>query len=67
MLLGPIQFKCTTCGHKFEGMATEFRATALIHPITCPKCSSIHTRPAGIQGWFDTPKYRKIWNELENK
>ncbi|MBR5237836.1 MAG: hypothetical protein IKV26_03895 [Paludibacteraceae bacterium] len=48
-------------------MATEFRATALIYPITCPKCNSIHTRPAGIQGWFDTPKYRKIWNELENK
>ena len=25
-------------GHKFEGIATEFRATTLVYPITCPKC-----------------------------
>lgn len=67
MLLGQIKFKCTACGHKFEGMATEYLATAFIYPITCPKCGSVRTRPANIEGWLNTPKYRKIWNELENK
>lgn len=67
MFLGQIKFKCTACGHKFKGMATEYRATALVYPITCPKCGSVRTRPAGIKGWLETPMYHKIWNDLENK
>lgn len=67
MYLGQIKFKCTACRNKFKGMATEYRATALAYPITCPTCGSVRTRPADIKGWLETPLYRKIWNDLENK
>ena len=67
MLLGKIKFKCTACGHKFEGMAAEYRATRYVHPMPCPKCGSKHTRPAGLMGLLDTPVYKKIWSELDKE
>lgn len=67
MLLGAIKFKCTTCGHKFEGVATEYRATRYVYPIVCPKCGSKHTRPAGLARLLDTFEYRKIWRELDGE
>ena len=63
MLLGKIEFKCTACGPKFEGMAAEYRATRYMHPMPCPKCGSKHTRPAGLRGLLDTP----IWSELDKE
>lgn len=65
MLRGMTTFVCDKCGHKFKGMDIEWRATAFSQPQKCPKCGSMHTRPAGLFSSLNKLTYRMIWKELD--
>lgn len=58
-------FHCTNCNHEFAGPAMEWRATALIQPLKCPKCGSWHTRPSSPFGFISNKFYKPIWEELD--
>ena len=38
MVRGKTWFRCSCCGHVFEGWDIEDNATAFSMPMTCPKC-----------------------------
>ena len=40
MLRGTTTFKCDACGHVFEGLDIEDKATAGTMPMRCPKCGA---------------------------
>ena len=65
MLRGKISFKCDDCGHIFEALDIEGRATVYSQPMPCPKCGSRHTMPKSLLSFMDKGVYRKIWEEME--
>jgi DNA-directed RNA polymerase subunit RPC12/RpoP len=58
-------FHCTNCGNEFKGLGIEWRGTAFIQPLKCPKCGSWHTRPSSIFGCISNRFYRPIWKGLD--
>ena len=50
--------------------AAEWRATALLAPMRCPKCGSMHTYPVGLRnagGLLGPGFYREIWDINDKK
>lgn len=64
MLRGKTTFVCDNCRHKFKAMDIEWRATAFSQPMRCPKCGSMHTRPASLLG-LNKIVYREIWKMMD--
>ena len=64
MFRGMTNFVCDNCGHKFEGMDIEWRATVLSQPMKCPNCGSYHTCPGSFLG-LNKSVYRNIWKQMD--
>ena len=64
MFRGMKTFVCDNCGHKFEGMDIEWRATFLSQPMKCPNCGSYHTCPGSFLG-LNKRIYRNIWKQMD--
>ena len=66
MIFGTTKFICDKCGSKFTSVAAEWNACAIIAPVKCPNCGSMHTYPFGV---LDALKdlYRKIWENIDKK
>lgn len=67
MIRGNIKFRCDKCGHIFENLDIEWRATTYSQPMPCPKCGSNHTMPNSFLWFLHRIVYQKIWNDLDEQ
>ncbi|MEE1094187.1 MAG: hypothetical protein U0L08_04555 [Bacteroidales bacterium] len=63
MKRGKAIFVCNDCKKVFIGDDLEYHATILSHPLECPKCGSMHTKPI----FASKDIYKKIWRVNNEK
>ena len=66
MIRGITIMKCTECGKRFWGLDIEYGASVLSHPLNCPKCGSVRTRPSRLFSQFTSNTvYKKVWDQMK--